>query len=559
VARHPVAAYIAGVLDGTVPACKLIKLAVQRHVRDLEEGPKRGLRFDRQAAEHAVQFFGFLKHSKGEWAGQSFKLEPWQQFILWMLFGWKRKDGLRRFRIAYIEVPRKNGKSTLVAGTGLYLMVADGEPGAEIYSAATKRDQAKLSWGEAVRMVGKSPALAKMVKHWRASDTLAVEATASKFVPLGADSDTMDGLNVHGSLIDELHAHKTRDVVDVLETATGARRQPLQLEITTAGYDRESVCWEHNQYSTQILEGTVEDDTWFAFIATIDEGDSWDDPLAWAKANPNYGISVKPDDLARKCEKAKRMPAAQNGFLRLHLDVWTQQSDRWIDLSLWEENAGDPVTEADLAGRTCYGGLDLSSVSDLTAWVMVFPVEGSPDAVDILARFWCPKARLIDPENQYAAQYQAWERAGYITATEGNAVDYAFIKAKILEDGSKFKLGDMNVDRLFQGYQTSMELADEGVTVVGMGQGFLSFAAPMKDFERRLLAKGLHHHGNPVLRWMAGNVAVKQDPAGNLKPDKSTSQGKIDGIVALVMALDRLMRREVAESSYLEEEGIAFL
>ena len=553
-AKHPVAAYIAGVLDGTVPACKLIRLAVQRHVRDLEEGPKRGLRFDRQAAEHAIRFFGFLKHSKGEWAGQSFQLEPWQQFILWVLFGWKRADGLRRFRIGYIEVPRKNGKTTLVAGIGLYLLVADGEPGAEVYSAATKRDQAKLSWSEAARMVAASPALERMVKHWRASNTLAVEAAASKFAPLGADADTMDGLNVHGALIDELHAHKTRDVVDVLETATGARRQPLHLEITTAGYDRESVCWEHHQYSVQVLEGTVEDDTWFAFIAAMDEGDAWDDPAAWAKANPNYGVSVKPDDLARKCEKAKRMPAAQNGFLRLHLDVWTQQSDRWIDLSLWDENAGEIMgpaeLEAMLAGRACLGGLDLSSVSDLTAWLAVFPVEGSDVEVDILARFWCPWARLIDPENQYAAQYQAWERAGYLTATEGNAVDYAFIKAKILEDASKYRLVDLNVDRLFQGYQTSMELADEGLTVVGMGQGFMSMAAPMKEFERRLFAKGLRHHGNPVLRFMAGNVAVRQDPAGNLKPDKANSQGKIDGIVALVMALDRLMRRESDESEY---------
>lgn len=557
-ARHPVAAYIAGVLDGTIPACKLIRLAVQRHVRDLEEGPKRGLRFDRQAAEHAAQFFGWLRHSKGEWAGQPFTLEPWQQFILWMLFGWKRADGLRRFRIAYIEVPRKQGKSTLAAGIGLYLLVADGEPGSEVYSAATKRDQAKLSWSEAVRMVQKSAALAKMVKHWRASDTLAVEATASKFQPLGADADTMDGLNVHAALIDELHAHKTRDVVDVLETATGARRQPLQLEITTAGYDRESVCWEHHQYSIQVLEGTIEDDTWFAFIAALDETDRWDDPAAWPKCNPNYGVSVKPDDLARKCEKAKRLPAAQNGFMRLHCNVWTQQSNRWIDLDLWDENAGGPIGEEELAGRSCHGGLDLSSVSDLTAWAMVFPSEDEPHAVDVLCRFWCPEARLTDSSNQYAAQYQAWQRAGYITATPGDAVDYAVVKAQVLADAARFKLADLNVDRLFQGYQLSMELADEGLTVVGMGQGFLSMAVPMKEFERRLLAKGLHHHGNPVLRWMAGNVAVRQDPAGNLKPDKAKSQGKIDGIVALVMALDRAMRQETS-TSYLEEEGVAFL
>ncbi len=547
-AKHPVVAYMHGVLDGSIPAGRLIRLAVERHVRDLEEGPKRGLHFDRQAAEHAVQFFSFLKHSKGEWAGKPFVLEPWQQFIIWVLFGWKRADGLRRFRTSYIEVPRKNGKTTLMAGIGLYLMSADGEPGAEVYSAATKRDQAKLSWGEAVRMVKASSALRQMIKHWKASDTLAIEETASKFQPLGADSDTMDGLNVHGALVDEVHAHKTRGVVEVLETATGARRQPLQVEITTAGTDQTSICFEHHEYSRQILEGTIEADTWFCFIASIDEGDKWDDPRVWAKANPNYGVSVKPDDLARKAEKAKRLPAALNAFLRLHLDVWTQQVDRWISLELWEENAGE-VNEESLVGQKCFGGLDLSSVSDITSWTMIFPREDDPEALDILCRFWCPEARLTDRENRYADQYQAWERQGYLTVTPGNAVDYAFIKAQILEDAQRFALVDCNVDRLFQGYQVSMELADEGIEILGMGQGFLSMAAPMKEFERRLLAKKLHHGGNPVLRWMAGNVAVRQDPAGNLKPDKAGSQGKIDGIVSLVMSLDRATRHQPKKKS----------
>jgi len=555
-ARHPVAAYIAGVLDGSIPAGRLIRQAVERHVRDLEDGPKRGLRFDRAAAEHVIQFFSFLKHSKGEWAGQPFVLSGWQQFLLWVLFGWKREDGRRRYRVAYVEIPRKNGKTTLIAGAGLYLMVADGEPGAEIFSAATKREQAKLSWGEAVRMVKASPALSRMVKHWKASDNLSIEATASKFMPLGADADTMDGLNVHGALIDELHAHKTRAVVDVLETATGARRQPLQFEITTAGYDRESVCWEHHEYSRQVLEGTVQDDTWFAFIATVDEGDRWDDPTVWAKANPNYGISVKPDDLQRKADKAKRMPAAQNAFMRLHLDIWTQQSDRWIDLDLWDENAGQ-VDEDAPKGRRCFGGLDLSNVSDLTAWVLAFPRDDDPETLDILARFWCPEAKLTDEHNRYADQYQAWARAGWLMTTPGDAIDYQHIKAQILEDARQFNLVDMNVDRLFQGYQLSMELADEGLSVFGMGQGFLSMAIPMKEFERRLLGKKLNHGGNPILRWMAGNVAVRQDPAGNLKPDKAASQGKIDGIVATVMALDRAMRYE--GGSVYDERGVRTL
>lgn len=557
---HPVVAYMRGVLDGSIPACAHIRRAAQRHMDDLEHGAERGLHFDRAAAEHVTQFFGFLKHSKGEWAGQPFRLEPWQQFLLWVLFGWKRADGLRRFRTAYIELPRKNGKTQLVSGMGLYLMVADGEPGAEIFSAATKREQAKLCWGEASRMVKASPALGRMVKEWRASSTLTVEATASRFMPLGADADTMDGLNVHGALIDELHAHRTSAVVDVLETATGARRQPLIVEITTAGYDRESICWQHHEYSRQVLEGGIVDDSWFAFIAAADEADyeRWDEPEIWRKANPNLGVSVKLDDLQRKAEKARHMPSAQNAFMRLHLDIWTQQSDRFIDVALWDANDLGRVSDETLLGRPCYGGLDLSAVSDLTAWVLAWPREEDPETLDVVARFWCPEARLTADDNRYREQYQGWVRDGWLTVTPGNAVDYGFVRKQVLEDASRFKLVDLNVDRLFQGYQLSQELLDEGLQVFGMGQGFYGMAGPMKELERRLLAHKINHQGNPILRWMANNLAVRQDPAGNLKPDKAESQGRIDGIVALLMALDRAMRREDTGSVY-EERGLLVL
>ena len=553
--RHPVAEYMHGVLDGTISAGKLVRAAVERHRRDLETSAGRGLRFDRQAAQHAIDFFGFLKHSKGEWAGRPFLLEPWQQFIVWNVFGWKRDDGFRRFRTVYLEVARKNGKSSLGAGIALYLLVADGESGAEVFSAATKREQAKITWSEAVRMVHSSPALSKMVHHWRASDTLSVETTASKYQPLGADADNMDGLNIHGAIIDELHAHKTRQVVDVLQTATAARRQPLIVMTTTAGSNQVSVCFEQHDYARRVLEGTVEDDGLFAFIACLDEGDDWKDAANWPKANPNWGVSVKEDDLQRKAERAMRLPGEQNAFKRLHLNEWTQQTDRWIDLSLWDESAGI-VSEEVLKGRLCYGGLDLSSVQDITAWVMVFPHETDTDEVDLLARFWCPEARLHDDANKYGDQYRVWADQGWLKVTPGDAVDYGFVKKCILEDAEKFRLKNLNVDRLFQGYQVSMELADEGIEVFGIGMGFMSMAAPMKELERRLIAKKVHHGGNPVLRWMADNVAVKQDPAGNLKPDKAASQGKIDGIVALVIALDRCMRHETPKRSVYEAHGL---
>ncbi len=556
--KHPVRAYVDGVLDGSIVANELLRQAAQRFEDDLEHGKERGLVFDRTAAEYAVQFFGFLRHSKGEWSGQLFEPEPWEQFIIWNLFGWKRADGLRRFRRGYISVARKNGKSTFAAGVGLYLLTADGEPGAEIYSAATMRDQAKIVWGEAERMVKASPSLKKLIQIFRGTSTLVIPQTASKFTPLGADADSLDGLNVHGAIIDELHAHKTRAMVEVLDTATGARRQPLIVEVTTAGTDQGSICYEHYDYSRKVLNRAIEDDTWFAFIAMADDDDDWLDPVTWAKANPNLGVSVKLDDLQAKAERAQRLPAAQNAFRRLHLNQWTQQTDRWIDLGLWDENAG-VVDEKVLVGRHCYGGLDLSAVSDLTAWVLVFPRDDDPEAVDILARFWCPEAKLVDDTNRYRDQYQAWARAGYLSVTPGDAIDYGFIKRQIMEDARQFRLVDLNVDRLFQGYQLSQELADEGLAVFGMGQGFISMAAPMKDFERRLLNKKLHHGGNPVLRFMADSVAVRQDAAGNLKIDKASSQGRVDGVVALVMALDRCMRQAPPKRSIYEDRGLTIV
>lgn len=550
--------YAQEVVDGKIPACLTIRQACERHLRDLKMARTRGLRWDPDAAQHAIDFFGFLRHSKGEWAGTRFDLEHWQQFIVGSIFGWKRKDGLRRFRTAYIEIPRKNGKSTLAAGIGLYLLVADGEPGAEIYSAATKRDQAKIVWGEGARMVKRSPALSGRVQALKTAIT--VEQEASTWLPLGADEDTLDGLNIHGAIIDELHAHKGRGVWDVLDTATGSRRQPLIFAITTAGTDRQSVCYEQHEYALGLLKGTIRDDSYFVFVATLDEGARWDDPAEWQKVNPNWGISVKPDDMERLAAQAKHMPGKLNAFLRLRLNVWTQQVDRWINLDLWDEQ-GRIVKEEQLKGRLCYGGLDLSSVTDTTAWVLVFPYEDDPEEIDVLARIWVPEARLDDERNRYRDQYHQWARAGFLRTVPGDAIDYSFIKAQVLRDAETFRLVDLNVDRLFQGHQLSVELAEElgEERVVGMGQGFLSMAAPMQEFERRLLTKKVHHGGHPVLRWMADNVAVKQDPAGNLKPDKASSQGRIDGIVALVMALDRAMRHEAPKTSVYEERGRIFL
>lgn len=547
----PVTRYAQDVVEGRIVTGRLVRLACERHLRDLETGPLRGLKWDPDAARYVIDFFGFLRHYKGkQWAGRTLTLEPWQQFRVGSVFGWKRQDEdtgewIRRFRVAYNEVARKNGKTTEAAGIALYTMDADGEPGADVYSAATKRDQAKLVWNDAAKMVRRSKALTSRINVLPGKCNMSVEETASKFEPLGADEDTLDGLNIHCAIIDELHAHRTRGVWDVLETAMGSRQQPLTWVITTAGFDQSGICFEVRGYSVEVLEGRIQDDSWFAYIATLDEGDDWKDESCWIKANPNLGVSVSVHELRNLVEKAKRLPAAQNNLLTKRFNVWTQQADRWIDLDLWDENAG-LVVEENLAGRACYGGLDLASVSDLVAWLMVFPGDKDPEELEVLARFWCPETRVYADDNKYRDQYQAWVKQGFLVATPGNATDYAFVKKQIVDDASKFGLVDMNVDRLFQAHEISTNLTNEGLTVIGMGQGFTSMAAPMQECERRLLAHKIHHGGNPVLRWMAGNVSVKRDPAGNLKPDKSTSQGKIDGIVSLVMALDRAMRHQEA-------------
>ena len=535
----PVTAYADTVVRGKVPAGALVRLACERHLTDLKAGPTRGLRWDAGAAERAISFFWYLRHSKGEWAGTRFELQPWQQFIIGSLFGWKRGDGFRRFRTAYDEVARKNGKSTMAAGIGLLCFAVDNEPGAEVYTAATKRDQARIIHSEAVRMVKRSPALRQRIGIHK--DSLFIEALASFYRPLGADADTMDGLNPHAVLIDELHAHKTRAMWDVLDTATGSRRQPLLFTITTAGTDRLSVCYEQHQYAEQILKRVVEDDSFFAFVASIDEGDDWTSEAAWRKANPNFGISVKADDMRRLCEQAKRMPSKQNAFKRLRLTVWTQQVDRWIDLALWDEQAGI-VNEAKLEGRVCYGGVDLASNSDLVAWVMVFPDPDDPETIDVLPRFWCAEARLHADDNRYKDQYQVWHRAGLLKTTPGKAIDYDYVKKQVLEDAAKFQLIELNYDP-YLARQFAMQLQNEGLQVVEMRQGFLSMAAPMKELERLLLSGKIRHGGHPVLRWMADNMSVAQDASGNFKPDKKSSQGKIDGIVAMTMAIDRVMRR----------------
>lgn len=509
--------------------------------------------FDGKAADLAVTFFEkLLVHVKGEWAGRPFALQPWQRDgIIRPLFGWKRRsDGTRRYRRAYIEIPRKNGKSTLGAGIGLYLLFADNEPGAEVYSAAADRDQAHIVFDVAKSMTEGSAALSRFAQIYKRS--IVIERTASVYKVLSADAFTKHGLNAHGIVFDELHAQPNRELWDVLNTSTGARRQPLMVMITTAGYDRESICWEQHEYAVEVLAGRLEDPAFFAYIAGAEEGDDWADPVVWAKANPGLGETIKLDYLAGEALRAQQVPAYQNTFRRLHLNQWTSQDSRFLDMTAWDV-CGAPLP--DLAGRLCYGGLDLASTTDIAAFVLVFPPVEEGEPFWILPSFWIPGDNLIGRERRDRAPYHAWAAQGLISATPGNVIDYATVQRDIVELGTVYNIAEIAFDR-WGAESIRQDLEGAGFTMIAMGQGFASLSAPTKELVRLILAGEISHGGDPVLRWMADGVAVRQDPAGNVKPDKAKSTRRIDGIVAGIMALDRAIRREGDGGSVYDKRGI---
>lgn len=551
--------YVNDVISGKILACQWVKLACQRFLNDLENNK---FYFSLPAASHVIEFFTHLKHIKGEWAGNPIILEPWEEFIVANLFGWKLsedKNSPRRFRTAFISVGRKNGKSSLLSGLGLYLLFADGEAGAEVYSAATTREQARLIFDISKEMVRKSD-LKDYISIYQY--TLAVEDTASKFCPLSSDYNSLDGLNISASLIDELHAHKTRDLYDVLLTATAARRQPLTISITTAGYDRHSICWEQNSHTEKVLDRRYEDDTHFGIIYTLDEKDNWEDSSLWIKANPNLNISVKLDDLQGKGKNAKEIPAQLNAFLRKHLNMWTESITRWIDADKWDACADD-YTEESLSGRLCYAGLDLSTSIDISALVLLFPPIEKNEKYKILCRFWIPSDNIEARVRKDKVPYDVWTRQNYITRTPGNVIDYSYILKQIDDDGKKYDLREIAFDRwgstkIMNDLQ-SMGFEEKTVKhaqrhLIDFGQGFASMSAPTKELEKLILSKQISHNNNPVLTWMISNVSIKQDPAGNVKPDKATSTGRIDGVVSLIMATDRALRNTTIGSIYEERE-----
>jgi phage terminase large subunit-like protein len=513
--------------------------------------------FDTKAADVAVAFFErLLVHSKGEWAGKAFKLMDWQrEDIIKPLLGWKRSsDGTRKYRRAYIEVPRKNGKSTLASGIGLYLLFADEEAGAMVYSAAADRDQASIVFDEAKNMVEAAPILMQRAQVFKRA--IVVPNSQSSYKVLSADAYTKHGFNAHGIVFDELHTQPNRDLWDTLTTSVGSRRQPLIVAITTAGYDRESICWEQHEYARQVLAGIIKDEEFFAYIEAADEKDDWQDPKTWRKANPGLGVTVKLDYIEAEAKRAAMIPAYQNTFRRLHLNQWTSQDTRWLPIEIYDR-CDRAVDVKLLEGSECYGGLDLSSTSDLASFVLDFPPEAGDEGGHFwLAFFWIPKENMVERARRDRVPYDAWFRDGMIRATEGNVIDYGYIVKDIVELGEKFHIKEIAFDR-WGAFQVSQQLEGAGFTMIGFGQGFVSMSPPTKELLRLVLDGKLAHGGNPVLRWMADNVVVSMDPAGNVKPNKQKSREKIDGIVAGIMALDRAIKMgNVGGGSVYEERGV---
>ena len=497
--------------------------------------------YDKDAADYAVMFIESLCHTKGTWAGKPFELIDWQEQIIRDLFGVLKPNGYRQFNTAYIEIPKKQGKSELAAAVALLLLCGDGEERAEVYGCAADRNQAKIVFDVAVDMVRFCPALSKRVKILESQKKITYLPTNSSYQVLSADVANKHGFNTHGVIFDELHTQPNRKLFDVMLQGSGdARMQPLYFLITTAGNDTNSICYEVHQKAIDIAEGRKVDPTFYSVIYGAAENEDWTDPKVWKKANPSLGITVGIDKVRAACESARQNPGEENAFRQLRLNQWVKQSVRWMPMDKWDK-CEFAVCEDDLEGRVCYGGLDLSSTTDITAFVLVFPPEDENDKYIILPYFWIPEDNLDLRVRRDHVPYDVWERQGYLKTTEGNVVHYGFIENFIDELGQKFHIKEIAFDR-WGAVQMSQNLEGLGFTMVQFGQGYKDMSPPTKELMKLTLEQTLAHNGHPVLRWMMDNIFIRRGPAGNIKPDKEKSTEKIDGAVAMIMALDRAIR-----------------
>lgn len=538
-----------------------IKEHIMRNLKKYTPTPymAEGSNYNKASADYAVMFIENLCHTKGTWAGKPFELIDWQEQIIRDLFGTLKHNGYRQFNTAYIEIPKKQGKSELAAAVALLLTCGDGEERAEVYGCAADRQQASIVFEVAADMVRMCPALNKRVKILASQKRLIYTPTNSFYQVLSAEAYSKHGFNIHGVVFDELHTQPNRKLFDVMTKGSGdARMQPLYFLITTAGTDTHSICYETHQKAKDILEGRKIDPTFYPVIYGADESDDWTDPKVWKKANPSLDITVGIDKVKAACESAKQNPGEENSFRQLRLNQWVKQAVRWLPMEKWDKCAF-AVDEDELEGRVCYGGLDLSSTTDITAFVLVFPPLDEEDKYIILPYFWIPEDNLTLRVNRDHVPYDVWERQGYLQTTEGNVVHYGFIEQFIERLGEHFNIREIAFDR-WGAVQMVQNLEGMGFTVVPFGQGFKDMSPPTKELMKLVLEQKIAHGGHPVLRWNMDNIYIRTDPAGNIKADKEKSTEKIDGAVATIMALDRAIRcGNDRGASVYDERGLLFL
>ena len=508
--------------------------------------------FDKEAASKAIGFIEtFCTHTKGELAGKPLLLEDWQKKIIGDLFGWKEENGLRKYRTAFIEIPRKNGKSTLCAAIGLYMLFSDDERGSEVYSAAGDRAQAGIVFEIAKRMIITNAELTKRSKVFRNSITN--ESKGNFYQAISSDSKTKHGFNANCIIFDELHTQPNRDLWDTLLTSTGSRRQPLCIAITTAGYDRQSICYEVYDYAKKIKDEIIEDSSFYSSIYEADLDDDITDEEVWKKANPNYGISLRKEYMKRESQRAVDVPSYQNTFKRLMLNIWTDSQTAWIGAKEWELCQGD-IDLKELKNKECWAGLDLASTRDISALVLLFKED---EKFIVVPYFFIPEDNAKKRSERDKVDYITWQNQNHLTFTNGDVADYNFIKEKIMELGKEFRIQSICYDR-WNASQLVIDLTNEGVPMEPFGQGFQSMAAPSKQLESLILSKQILHNGNPVLKWMISNTVMEEDAAGNIKPSKKKSSEKIDGVVSLIMSLGSYMTEGDVSSVY-NERGLLIL
>lgn len=515
--------------------------------------------YDKEAADFAVTFIENLCHTKGTWAGRPFQLLDWQEQIIRDLFGILKPNGYRQFNTAYVEIPKKNGKSELAAAIALLLCCGDGEERAEVYGCAADRQQASIVFEVAADMVRMCPALSKRVKILASQKRIIYNPTNSFYQVLSAEAYSKHGFNIHGVVFDELHTQPNRKLFDVMTKGSGdARMQPLYFLITTAGTDTHSICYETHQKALDILEGRKIDPTFYPVIYGAADNEDWTDPKVWKKANPSLGETIGMDKVIAACESARQNPGEENAFRQLRLNQWVKQAVRWMPMEKWDACAS-PINEDDLEGRVCYGGLDLSSTTDITAFVLIFPPTNEDDRYILLPYFWVPEDTLDLRVRRDHVPYDVWERQGFLMTTEGNVVHYGFIEKYIERLGEKFNIREIAFDR-WGAIQMVQNLEGMGFTVVPFGQGFKDMSPPTKELMKLVLEKKVAHGGHPILRWMMDNIYIRTDPAGNIKADKEKSTEKIDGAIAAIMGLDRAIRcGNVSTASVYDDRGILFI